>query len=124
LDFLLENKTSGNHGWTQNRVTFVTFWPFFRKTSGRTALQPLLYLHPSDDHWLTFTRFWTNTFWGQKKIPLQSKSLHFRTFHVRTGLLDFFWCNIPKRENVYQIDAHIPNGHKLNQMAINYTKYP
>jgi hypothetical protein len=56
-----------------------------------------------------------------------------RTFYIallvsKSGLPDFSWCNIPKREKYTKITIkctklpqNIPNDHILNQMAIKYT---
>jgi hypothetical protein len=35
------------------------------------------------------------------------------------GLPDFRWYNIPKYENIYQMDFKIPNDHKTYQMVLN-----
>jgi hypothetical protein len=48
---------------------------------------------------------------------------------IRPGLPDFSWYNKPKRGNIYQIiikytkcQQNVPNGRKIDQMAIIYTK--
>jgi hypothetical protein len=35
-----------------------------------------------------------------------------------TGLPDFSWCNKPKRGKIYQKTKNIPNGHKIDQLAV------
>jgi hypothetical protein len=48
--------------------------------------------------------------------------------YVAAGLPDFSWCNIPKREKYTKLTLkctkwpqYIPNGRKIDQMAIKYT---
>jgi hypothetical protein len=41
---------------------------------------------------------------------------------LRTGLPDFSWHNIPKWGKIYQIATKLPNGHKMYQMAVIYSK--
>jgi hypothetical protein len=40
---------------------------------------------------------------------------------MESGLPDFSWHNIPKREKWTQ---NIPNGHKIDKLAVKYTKWP
>jgi hypothetical protein len=40
------------------------------------------------------------------------------------GLPDCSWYNIPKREKYTKLHQSIPNGHKIYQMAVKYTKWP
>jgi hypothetical protein len=41
------------------------------------------------------------------------------------GLPDFSGCDIPKWGKIYiETGKNIPNGHKIYQMAIKYTKWP
>jgi hypothetical protein len=37
-------------------------------------------------------------------------------------LPDFSWHNIPKRGKIYQITTTLPNGHKIYQMTVKYSK--
>jgi hypothetical protein len=41
-----------------------------------------------------------------------------------TGLPDFSWYNIPKREKYTKWSQNIPKGHKIYQKATKYTKWP
>jgi hypothetical protein len=40
-----------------------------------------------------------------------------------TGLPDFSRRNIPKLEKIYHIATKLPNGHKMYQMAVLYSKW-
>jgi hypothetical protein len=40
------------------------------------------------------------------------------------GLPDFSSHRVPKRGEIYQIATNVPNGHKLYQMAVIYSKWP
>jgi hypothetical protein len=40
------------------------------------------------------------------------------------GVPDFSWHNIPKRGDIYQMTATLPNGHKIYQLAVKYSKWP
>jgi hypothetical protein len=40
------------------------------------------------------------------------------------GLPDFSRHNIPKRGEIYQTAAKLPNGHEMYQMAVIYSKLP
>jgi hypothetical protein len=39
------------------------------------------------------------------------------------GLPDFSWHNIPKLWKMYQIATKLPNYHKINEMAVIYSKW-
>jgi hypothetical protein len=40
-------------------------------------------------------------------------------------LPDFSWCMIPKSEkNCTQWTENVPNGHKISQMSLKYSKWP
>jgi hypothetical protein len=42
---------------------------------------------------------------------------------LSTGLPDFPWYNVPKREKYSKnIPYNMPNGHKISQIATKYTK--
>jgi hypothetical protein len=38
--------------------------------------------------------------------------------YISTGLPDFSWHNIPKREKYTKCPQNIPNGHKIFPMAV------
>jgi hypothetical protein len=40
------------------------------------------------------------------------------------GLPDFSWRNIPKRGEIYQITTTLPNGHRIYQRNVKYSKWP
>jgi hypothetical protein len=49
------------------------------------------------------------------------------TNRPKQGLPDFSWCNIPKwgKNKLHTIcPQNIPNGHKIDQMVVKYTKWP
>jgi hypothetical protein len=42
----------------------------------------------------------------------------------KPGLPDLSWLNVPKRGKIYQIITTLPNGHKVYQMTVKYSKWP
>jgi hypothetical protein len=40
-----------------------------------------------------------------------------------SGLPDFSWFNLPTREKYSKLPQNIPNGHKIYQIAENYTEW-
>jgi hypothetical protein len=44
--------------------------------------------------------------------------------NAAAGLPDFCWCVLPKPEKMYQINKNVPNGHKVSQMSLKYSKWP
>jgi hypothetical protein len=54
---------------------------------------------------------------------MEEISAGFLFLHSGPGMPDFSWEVIPKPEKMYQMNTKVPNGHKISQMSVNYSKW-
>jgi hypothetical protein len=69
-----------------------------------------------------YVKFFNVFFLFQRKIRTVENWKRLR--EPPSGWPDFSWQKIPKQGKIYQMSTTLPIGHKIYQMAINYTKWP
>jgi hypothetical protein len=52
------------------------------------------------------------------------KKLASDAYYLLPGLPDFCWYVIPKAEKCTKSTQNVPNGHKISQMCLKYSKWP
>jgi hypothetical protein len=82
---------------------------------------------------------WLSALFAEEKHFLEKRSvsnskMHFPSFSAKTffpagkkccksGLPDFSYCMIPNPKKCTKLTQNVPNGHKISQISINYSKW-
>jgi hypothetical protein len=62
--------------------------------------------------------------WAPERTQKGSTCSSCKLRSYTAGLPDFSWCMMPKPEKCTKCIQNVPNGHKISQISIKYSKWP